>query len=300
MVEQETPSPYNDSPNEAGLGITSRQLWQLVLINALISAAISLLVLLIVGPWALRGAVSSIAEMPADVPQPSLGTPLDTTNGVAAAPTPTPVPEPILHQVNPGDSLSLIAQRYNVPMNDIMAANGLQDPDSLQAGQTLLIPVGGLAFATPTFTAVALPTDTALPFDPPPGDANTPVADVSIKPTSTPTPAPTSTAPPVGVVLIEISNVLGYGQLDQETVTIFNQGPGVNLSGWKIEGSRNGNYNSLISFCGMAGACVFIPKQAQIRPVICIGGQDEARWLSGDTVELVDATGEVVASYVIP
>jgi len=42
--------------------------------------------------------------------------------------------------VQPGDSLSSIASRFNVSMNDLMAANSITDPNQLKAGQQLIIP----------------------------------------------------------------------------------------------------------------------------------------------------------------
>ena len=42
--------------------------------------------------------------------------------------------------VQPGDSLSSIASRFSVSLNDLMGANGITDPNQLQAGQQLVIP----------------------------------------------------------------------------------------------------------------------------------------------------------------
>ena len=39
-----------------------------------------------------------------------------------------------------GDSLSSIAARFSVSLNDLMAANGISDPNQLAAGQQLIIP----------------------------------------------------------------------------------------------------------------------------------------------------------------
>lgn len=51
-----------------------------------------------------------------------------------------------IYIVQPGDSLSSIASRFNVSLNDLMAANGIADPNQLTAGQQLIIP--GLAGVT--------------------------------------------------------------------------------------------------------------------------------------------------------
>ena len=42
--------------------------------------------------------------------------------------------------VQPGDTLSSIAARFNVTVEDLMNANEIQDPNLLSAGQELVIP----------------------------------------------------------------------------------------------------------------------------------------------------------------
>mgnify|MGYP000153248846 CR=1 FL=1 len=44
------------------------------------------------------------------------------------------------HVVAPGETLSGIADRYRRPLRALLAANRLQDPHALRAGQTLTIP----------------------------------------------------------------------------------------------------------------------------------------------------------------
>ncbi|SDH45310.1 glycosyl hydrolase family 18 protein [Alteribacillus bidgolensis] len=48
-----------------------------------------------------------------------------------------------IHVVAPGESLWVIAQRYNVPYNTISQANQLPNPDQLVVGQALVIPIEG-------------------------------------------------------------------------------------------------------------------------------------------------------------
>ena len=47
---------------------------------------------------------------------------------------------PNLYQVQPGDTLTAIAQRFGVSVPDLVAANQLSDPDNLAEGQSLVIP----------------------------------------------------------------------------------------------------------------------------------------------------------------
>lgn len=57
------------------------------------------------------------------------------------------IPEPkrvgsLLHRVQPGETLSGLAQRYGVSIADLVAANEIADANRILVGQTLLIPVG--------------------------------------------------------------------------------------------------------------------------------------------------------------
>src|SRR3990170_7164755 len=42
--------------------------------------------------------------------------------------------------VQAGDSLSIIAGKFNVSMEELMQSNGISDPNQIQAGQELIIP----------------------------------------------------------------------------------------------------------------------------------------------------------------
>mgnify|MGYP001180900747 FL=1 len=72
-----------------------------------------------------------------------------------AIPTPTPA---ALYTVQPGDTLSDLAVRFATTIDELVAANGLTDPDALQPGQTLLIP--SLLLTPLPGTAVPLMTPT--------------------------------------------------------------------------------------------------------------------------------------------
>ncbi len=53
-------------------------------------------------------------------------------------PSPTPAG---LYVVQPGDTLSGLAAQFNTTVDEIVAANNLTDPNALQPGQSLIIPV---------------------------------------------------------------------------------------------------------------------------------------------------------------
>jgi LysM repeat protein len=89
-------------------------------------------------------------------PAPTLD--IDATATVLAIelrPTPTPAG---LHIVQAGDTLGQLAELYNTTVEEIMATNGLTDPNQLQVGQELIIP--SLVDVTPD---IKLPTPTITP-----------------------------------------------------------------------------------------------------------------------------------------
>jgi LysM repeat protein len=50
-------------------------------------------------------------------------------------------PEPILYTIRRGDSLTTIARRFGVGVEDVLLFNPMDDPDILVPGQTLRIPI---------------------------------------------------------------------------------------------------------------------------------------------------------------
>lgn len=71
-----------------------------------------------------------------------------------AAQTPEPTPDggepiPLVHIVQEGENLTIIAETYGVTVADLLAINGLTEADLLAVGQTLIVPGGtGDAVAT--------------------------------------------------------------------------------------------------------------------------------------------------------
>ncbi|MCX7691363.1 LysM peptidoglycan-binding domain-containing protein [Thermoflexus sp.] len=106
--------------------------------------------------------VGQVLLVPVYTPTPILATP---TLPPGVTPSPTPRPDKIIHVVQPGETLLAIAQRYGVPMQTIQAANGIANPERIQAGQALVIP---LATPTPAPGPTPTPTPTPEPTYPPP------------------------------------------------------------------------------------------------------------------------------------
>ena len=91
--------------------------------------------------FASRPAVSDLVP-----PTPTQAPQLQITN----TPEPTATPIQSTYVVQNGDTLGNIADTFEVTVDDILAANGITDPNFLQVGQELIIPVEGFAQATET------------------------------------------------------------------------------------------------------------------------------------------------------
>ena len=60
-----------------------------------------------------------------------------------SAPAPSPSPQYITYVIQPGDTLSGIAQRYGTTVSTLTQLNGISDPDKIYAGNTLKVPENG-------------------------------------------------------------------------------------------------------------------------------------------------------------
>src|SRR5262249_58803418 len=69
----------------------------------------------------------------------------------SAVPTAQPTTDTgeIEYTVKSGDTLFSIGLQFNVPWPDIATRNGLTDPYVIHIGDVLIIPIGGVATATP-------------------------------------------------------------------------------------------------------------------------------------------------------
>lgn len=87
---------------------------------------------------------NSLVATPTITPPPTIA-PTNTPAAPTATPTPTPPPEPPTYTIQPGDNLSAIcaSEAPDVPdcLDAIIELNGLDSPDDIQAGETILIPV---------------------------------------------------------------------------------------------------------------------------------------------------------------
>jgi LysM repeat protein len=306
------------------VGLSWQQVAFIISINAILSLIISLAVVIIAGPnffpqppEVAAPPVAATEPPPAATTggepgqaQPSLDTPTSPP-GVTTIPTAQPVPaestspgtpvEPTIYIVQPGDTLGSIASKFEVSLEDLMRANGLSDPDYVIVGQELLIPIGGLPSATPTFTPVPVPTDTPLPFNPPtPLPSGTaPPAEPAATVGPTPTAVPTLTSASVAEIRL-VLQVLNPGDLANEMVQIVNQGPFVRLTGWTLSDGA-GNVYTFPDFSLWGGGLINVHTTSGSDTTTDLyWGQPTPVWDTGELVTLSDADGAVIATSTAP
>lgn len=133
-------------------------LWALALLLFLLGAGLFAM--------ACGGSNAKSGQVSGDIPTATL--PSTLPDPLIVSGTPRPSSGAGKYAVKSGDSPSSIAAHFGIPVDDLIAANGITDPTSLQVGQELVIPGAqqGQALAptaTPPATAEAA---TATPAPP--------------------------------------------------------------------------------------------------------------------------------------
>ena len=132
--------------------------WARALIVVMLALAI-----LAAGGFGLYKLITAEPENPTPTAPPT-HTPTATptmvpTHTPTPTPTPTPVP-PLVHQVQEGETLIIIAGMYDTTVEDILALNPGVEPEVLQVEQVLLIPRGTLTPEPTNTLDPSLPTPT--------------------------------------------------------------------------------------------------------------------------------------------
>jgi LysM repeat protein len=74
--------------------------------------------------------------------------PMLTTTTTTSTTTTTTIYVPVTYVIQPGDELFVIASQFGVSSDDLMNLNGIDDPDRIEAGDTLVIPQATLPTTT--------------------------------------------------------------------------------------------------------------------------------------------------------
>jgi len=252
--------------------MSARKMIPFVLLNIVVSTVV---VLAILYWWDNReGGVDTAVSLPTTV-TPTFLQNTAVPQQAGATNTPEVDDGPLVHIVQAGDTLGTISTLYDVSLDDIMAENGLTNPNIISVGQQIIIPVGGVSTAVPPPTAV--PEEPVLP-----------------------TPIPTEAAA-VGEANVEITAVIGPNQLADEAVLLTNSGNArIALQNWKLL-DENGNEYPFAQVTLFAGSDLRINTTAGSNsPTDLYWGLDEAIWISGELVTLQDSSGATYSTFEVP
>lgn len=188
-------------------------------------------------------------------------------------PRPSPTPGPLLYTVQEGDTMFSIATEFGVTLEELVAANGVSDPNVLSIGQVLVIP-GRTAPAPGESSAAPLPSPAP----------------------ATPLPTPTSAGPPI----VEIVGVEGAGTLATEAVRVRNSGGAALLEGWSLSDLAGNRFTfpRLTLFTG--GEVTIHSAAGTSTPTHLYWGRSEPAWERGELITLRDRDGAVVDTTVVP
>lgn len=188
--------------------------------------------------------------------------------------TPTKIPSPTPHTytVRVGDTLSDIAEAFDISVEDLMSANRLQNANALTAGQVLVLP---------EVESQDVPESTA---------------DVTPNRTAT----PTSTSSESGQGDVVINAIDAPGNLELEAVRLLNAGGEVSMAGWTMDDGQ-GNTFTFPDFTFYSTGAIDIHTQAGTNTTIDLyWGLDESVWTPGTTIYLRDSSGNLQSTFTIP
>lgn len=267
-----------------------RQLAFVLVLNALISVVVALAVVWAVEArrpdpeaLAIQATSGSLAELlPTPVPTNLDATPnalspttAVTTSGESAA-EPTATLDPTTQQIytiQAGDSLSAVASRFGLTLDELVEANNLTDPNYVFVGQRLVIPAQS-------------------------GGAT---SDNSSGVTSTQQSSETTVAPLETGEGMLIRTVDTPGTQLTEALQIVNDSNNVvNLDGWRLE-RENGPVYTFGALSIFPGGSIWVHTTAGTDTSIALyWNQTEAVWPTGSVARLVDAQGNIINSYTVP
>lgn len=244
-----------------------------LLINILISATVAVAVLLY---WEnnRQPVVSSVINQ--DIVVGGDG-PSVLLNGLSGQSGTQPAMDSIIYRVRSGDTMGSIAMQYEIAIDELMRVNGLNDPNALSIDQLLIIPARQLELPTERPIATRAPISAVLTPQPPAAVA-------------------TSNLPPV----ITIRAVNGAGDLDVEQVVLLNVGGAVNLVGWTLVQPDGDAYYFPDIRLYQTGQIIVHTRSGQDTVTDIFRGLDQAIWKSGQAAHLLDADGNIHATFQLP
>lgn len=251
-----------------------RRMLPFILVNILVSATVVLAILF----WwdnreshSVESTAVAIAPPPKATTQVTVGAPEQSQ---VDATTIEDVEDQVTYVVQPGDTLGIISQQFDILLIDLMEANGITDANFVNAGETLIIPIIGAEKPTP------VPTET---------------------PSFDTIPSPIPTLPSSGEAVVEIIEIASPGDLNEESITLVNSGERqIDLNNWHLEDEQGHIYVfGTVTLFGNGVELIVHTRVGQSGLLDQFWGLNEAIWQPGETVLLRDAEGTIRATYVV-
>ena len=233
-----------------------KRLIYFILINVLVSAITTLVVLTI---WDRSHQADRIVG---DTSSPQVVIPTATQNVVEPVEViETPRIELQAYQVSAGETLGEIAFAYDITLEELLALNGLTDPDSIGAGATIFVPIS--VQSTPN------------------GEAQETGSE--------------------GGNQVDIVAVIGAGDLNSERVQLKGLGDvSLSLTGWRLQ-DEDGNVYTFPQITLFGNGAIDVYSSTGVDTVVALHwNSGEPIWETGETVTLLDDASNVQAIYLVP
>ena len=192
----------------------------------------------------------------------------------------------LTYRVKEGDFLGAISVQFNVSVADILAVNGLTNPDSLYIGQLIYIPTAPL----PTVTSTSIPP--------------TIIASATPRPSATINqgPIPTSTPTMIGhEPQVVIDSVIGVGVLANERILIRRTGDGeLSLAGWRLTDGEGNEYIFPQLTLYKDGAININTRSGQNTVVDLYWGLTSPIWAPGKVISIYDSENNLRETDTLP
>lgn len=169
--------------------------------------------------------------------------------------------------VQSGDTMLTIASQFGLSVDNIMEANGLDNPDFVFVGQRLVVPVDG---STSTSDSQSASTPVATPTLPP-GEG------------------------------LQLGQLSGAGTLESEVISVVNESNlPYNLRGWSVEAADGPSY-SFGELPIFPGASINLHSGSGAdNSVDLYWGLQDPLWVPGTKIQLLDDQDAVIDTYDVP
>ena len=212
--------------------------------------------------------------------------PIDAGLTISGTMQVTPTLQMLSYRVKEGDILGNLAVQYDVSVADIMAVNGLTNPDSLYVGQIIYIPTAPL----PTVTYTSVPP--------------TIIASTTPRPSATTTQGSSSTSTPTVIgqeARVIIDRVIGAGVLVNERVVLRRTGDGeLSLAGWRLTDGKGNEYFFPQLTLYKDGAINLNTRTGQNTVVDLFWSLSSPIWKPGKIISIYDSQNNLRDTYTLP